>query len=180
MKKLSLLCLLLAATLPLALVAKEQKKLKPAPADKAVVYIGKMNAFVGAAAPFHFFADDQYIARVKGQQYVRMELQPGEHVFWTAMMERRTFVKATLAAGHSYALHAKLLDYAELFPITRESADWKEFGNMITESKPLVFSKEEADEWRSDKPDYTQKALAEWKAAGEPSLKLMVDEYVDD
>lgn len=145
-----------------------------------MVFIGKMNAFKGAAAPFHFFVDDQYLARVKGQDYVRLELDPGEHVFWTSMMERRTFVKATLEAGHSYALHAKLMYYAELFPITRASVDWKEFGKMITETKPLVFSRAQVEEWRSGQPHYIGKALEEWRAAGEPALKLMADEYVDD
>jgi hypothetical protein len=180
MKRRLLACLLLAIALPLASSAKEQKKLVPPPAGKAVVYIGKMNAFKGAAAPFHFFADDQYIARVKGQAYVRLELDPGEHVFWTSMMERRTFVKAKLEAGHSYALHAKLIYYPELFPITRDSGDWKEFGNMITGTRPLVFTSAEVDEWRARQPNYIQKALAEWRAAGEPALKLMADEYVDD
>jgi hypothetical protein len=172
--------LLLAVSLPFTVVAKEPVKLEPAPAGKAVVYIGKLNAFKGAAAPFHFFADDKYIARVMNQKYVRLEMEPGEHVFWVSMMERRTFVKAKLAVGHSYALHAKLMYYAELFPITRESLDWKEFGEMITSTPPLVFPKEEVEEWRTGKPDYIQKALAEWKAAGEPALKLMPDEHIDD
>jgi hypothetical protein len=180
MKKLGLLYLLLAAALPLTISAKEQRKLSPPPADKAVVYIGKMNAFVGAAAPMHFFADDRYVARVKGQAYVRLELAPGEHLFWTSMMERRTFVKAKLEAGHSYALYAKLVIGAELIPITRESMYWKEFGNMITGSKPLVFPEAEIDEWRNGQPNYVEKALDEWKAAGEPALKLMADEYIDD
>jgi hypothetical protein len=180
MKTLRLLVLLLAATLPFAAAAKEQKKLVPPPAGKAVVYMGKMNAFVGAAAPFHFFADDEYVARVMGQKYVRLVLDPGEHLFWVSMNERRTFVKAKLEAGHSYAVYAKLMDYAELFPITRNSADWKEFGSMIVNSDPLVVSRKDIDEWRSSQPDYIHKALAEWKAAGEPALKLMADEYVDD
>jgi len=178
MKKLNLLCLLLVL-LPLVTDAKEEKKIPPAPAGKAVVYIAKLNAFVGCANPFHFFADYRYIARVKGENYVRLEMEPGEHLFWSAMMERRTFVKAKLEAGHSYALYAKLMIYAELFPITRESADWKEFGGLITDSKPLAVSQEDIDEWNRGQPNYIQKALAEWKAAGEPALKLLPDEYID-
>jgi hypothetical protein len=180
MMRLSLWCLLLAAALPAATNAKDQRKLAPPPAGKAVVYIGKMNAFVGAAAPYHFFADDRYIARVKGQTYVRLFMEPGQHVFWVSMMERRTFVKATLEAGHSYALYAKMMAYAEIFPITRESVDWKEFGAMITEDKPLVVPQEDIEEWQRGQPNYIQKALAEWSAAGEPALKLKADEYIDD
>jgi hypothetical protein len=176
----NLWCLLLVIALPLATSAKEEKKLQPPPADKAVVYIGKMNAFKGDAAPMHFFADDQYLARVTGKNYVKLELAPGEHVFWVAMMQRRTFVKARLEAGHSYALYSKLTIGAELIPITRESMYWKEFGAMVTANKPLIFPKAEIEEWRSGQPNYIEKALTEWQAAGEPALKLMADEHIDD
>jgi hypothetical protein len=172
--------LLAAALITVAVTASaKDKPLDPPPAGKAVVYMGKMNAFVGAAWPFHFFVDDQYLARVKGKNYARVEVEPGEHLFWVAMQSRRTFVKAKVEAGHSYALYAKLTQGAELLPITRESKDWKEFDGMITGSKPLEFSQKDVDEWKAGQPDYIEKALAEWKAAGEPSLKLMADEHID-
>jgi hypothetical protein len=160
-------------------VIAKDKPLDPPPEGKAVVYMGKMNAFVGAAWPFHFFVDDQYLARVKGKNYARVVVEPGEHLFWVAMQSRRTFVKAKVEAGHSYALYAKLTQGAELLPITRESKDWKEFGAMITGGKPLDFSQKDVDEWKAGQPDYVEKALAEWKTAGEPSLKLMADEHID-
>ena len=160
-------------------VLAKDKPLDPPPEGKAVVYMGKMNAFVGAAWPFHFFMDDQSLARVKGKNYARVVVEPGEHLFWVAMQARRTFVKVKVEAGHSYALYAKLTQGAELLPITRESKDWKEFGGMITGSKPLDFSQKDVDEWKAGQPDYIEKALAEWKAAGEPSLKLMADEHID-
>jgi hypothetical protein len=173
---------LMAALLAVSLTASakdKDKPLDPPPEGKAVVYMGKMNAFVGAAWPFHFFVDDQYVARVKGKNYARVIVEPGDHLFWVAMQSRRTFVKAKVEAGHSYALYAKLTQGAELLPITRDSTDWKEFGGMITGSKPLDFSQKDVDEWKAEQPDYIEKALAEWKAAGEPALKLMADEHID-
>ena len=155
------------------------KKLEPPPPGKAVVYIGKMNAFVGAAWPFHFFADENYLARVKGKKYVRYVCDPGEHVFWVAAQQRRTFVKAQLKAGHSYALYAKLTSGAELIPITQQSKDWKEFGKMIRKKKPYVMNPDDHADWVRRKPDYISKALAEWKSTGEPALNLLSDEYIE-
>lgn len=153
------------------------KKIEPAPADKAVVYIGKMNAFVGGAAPIHFFANDRYLARVKGKKYVRLEVEPGDHLFWVASQARRTFVKAKLEAGRSYALYAKL--GGDLLPITRESDDWGEFGSMLRGEKPYQYDEKDIEEWRQRQPRYIEQALAEWKAAGEPALRLMPDEHID-
>jgi len=178
MKILKSLVVVALMTMAVGASAKD-KPLDPPPDGKAVVYMGKMNAFVGAAWPFHFFVDDQYVARVKGKNYARIVVEPGEHLFWVAMQSRRTFVKAKVEAGHSYALYAKLTQGAELLPITRDSKDWKEFGGMITGSKPLDLDPKDVEEWKSKQPDYIEKALAEWKAAGEPALKLMADEHID-
>ncbi|MCC7463793.1 MAG: hypothetical protein IT480_15195 [Gammaproteobacteria bacterium] len=157
-----------------------RKELPPAPPDRAVVYIGKLNAFVGAAWPFHVFADEQYLARVKGKNYVRHECEPGTHVFWVAAQARRTFVKAELEAGRSYALYAKLTAGAELIPITRGSKDWKEFFGLIRGKKPLGRDEEYLAKWSANQPGYIATALAEWRAAGEPALRLMKDEYIDE
>ena len=178
MKFLRTLCLPLIAVLPLAAAAKD-KPLDAPPPGKAYVYIGKMNAFVGAAAPFHFFADDKYIARVKGKKYVRLAVDPGDHLFWAAMQSVRTFVKAKVEAGHSYAIYAKLATGVELIPITRESEDWREFDGMIHGEKPYEFEASEVQRWIDRQPQYIEKALAEWKAAGEPAVKLMPEEHID-
>ena len=174
----SLVFTLLVVSLPLSLAA--DRKLPAAPADKAVVYIGKMNAFVGAAWPFHFFADETYLARVKGKKYFRYECEPGTHVFWVAAQARRTFVKAELEAGKSYALYAKLTAGAELIPITRGSQDWREFFGLITGEKPMRRDEAYIAEWTANQPNYIANALAEWRAAGEPALKLMKDENIDE
>jgi len=158
--------------------AKDQPIEAP-PSGKAFVYIGKMNAFVGAAAPFHFFADDRYVARVKGKKYVRLTVEPGDHVFWASMQQIRNFVKAKVEAGHSYAIYAKLATGVELVPLTRESDDWREFRNMIHSEKPYEYEASEVERWMQHQPQYIEKALAEWKAAGEPAVKLLPDEHID-
>lgn len=163
--------------------AKDDLALEPPPAGKAVVYIGRVNTFVGGGRPFHFFEGENYLARVKGRNYVRYVCDPGEKVFW-ASAENRSFVKAKLEAGHSYALEAKLQTgtwsaRVELIPITRESKVWETFGEMLAEKKAEEIDAATVEKWRAGHPDYIAKALAEWRAAGEPALRLMADETVD-
>lgn len=175
MKKYMLVAVGLMIVLTNAFAA--DKKLEPPPPGKAVVYIGKMNSFVGGAMPIHFFADDNYLGRIKGKKFVRYVSDPGEHVFWVAgQSSRRTFVKAQLEAGHSYALYAKI--GAELVPMTQQSKGWREFRKMIRKKKPFVMDADYYAEWVSGRPDYISKALAEWKTAGEPALNLSSDDYI--
>jgi hypothetical protein len=159
------------------------KELQPPSEGKAVVYLGRMTGFVGAGRPFHFFADEQYLARIKGKNYLRYECEPGEHLFWVAA-ERRSFVKAELEAGRSYALFARLqagawTARAELQPITEGSEAWGEFHKMIRGSKPSKIDEAYIKKWEASQPVYIERALAEWKAAGEPALVLQKDEYFE-
>jgi hypothetical protein len=159
------------------------KKIEPPPEDRAVVYLGRMTGFVGRARPFHFFADGQYLGRVKGKNYIRYECDPGEHLFWVAA-ETRSFVKADLEAEKSYALFARLQAgtwsaRAELQPITQGSKAWGEFSKMIRGTKPQKVDQTYIQKWETNHPDYIERALAEWKAAGEPALVLKGDESID-
>jgi len=159
------------------------KDLEPAPEDKAVVYMGRMSGFVGAARPFHFFEGNNYLARVKGKNYIRYVCEPGEYLFWVAA-DGRSFVRAELEAGHSYALWAKIQAGtwsagASLQPITQGSKAWKEFSKMIRSSKPNKIDPAYTKKWETGHPDYIEKVMAEWKAAGEPAITMQKDEYFD-
>lgn len=170
--------LMLFSTVPLAAGGYEA-----APADKAVVYLGRLSGFVGSMRPFHLFADEHYLARVKGKNYIRYVCDPGEHIFWVAA-DNRNFVQAKLQAGKSYALFAKIqagawTAGAALYPITEGSKDWKEFGKMIRESKPDSIDPAYIAKWEKNHPDYIEKALQEWRDAGELSVTLREDEYFE-
>ena len=172
-------CLLVGLTTALAVAAKNE--IEPPPDGKAVVYIGRMTGFVGRARPFHFFEGENYLARIKGKNFIRYVCDPGEHLFWVAA-ENRSFVKAELEAGRSYALFARLQmgtwsARAELQPITDGSEAWEEFRKLIVGKKPQKIDRAYIAKWEAGHPDYVRTALDEWKAAGEPALEMLEDEY---
>lgn len=158
-------------------------RIEPPPEGKAVVYIGRLTAFVGGGRPFHFFEGENYLVRIKGQNYIRYVCDPGPQVFW-ASAENRSFVKADLEAGRVYALLARLQAgtwsaRVELVPLTRQSRDWPEFEDTIEDKSPDDIDPEYVAEWTRGHPDYIAKALGEWRSAGEPALTLRADEFID-
>ena len=62
---------------------------EPAPADQAVVYIGRMTGFVGAGRPFHFFAGENYLA------HRSQEIHPDTSTFGT-LLEPAFFISPRL------------------------------------------------------------------------------------
>ncbi len=175
--------ILLLLGIGLVSAAHAEADLEPPPPGKAVVYIGRLNAFVGGGRPFHFFEGENYLVRIKGRNYIRYVCDPGEKIFW-ASAENRSFVTASLEAGRSYALHAKLQTgtwsaRVELIPITNGSAAWKDFAEMLDDKKAEKIDAKYAEKWRAGHPEYVAEALAEWRAAGAPALTLMPDEFVE-
>lgn len=182
-KNLVLASIILMIGLCPSVVLGKNKSLEPPPEGKAVVYFGRLTGFVGRARPFHFFEGEHYLIRLKGKNYLRYVCDPGEHLFWTAA-ENRSFVKVDLEAGKIYALNADMQfgtfsARAELQPITSQSKAWKEFRGMILGSDSEEIDPKYIERWTKNHPEYIGKALAEWKAAGEPALKLMKDETIE-
>ena len=165
------------------LTAGETAGLEPPPEGKAVVYVGRLTGFYGRARPFHVFRDEEYLGVLKGKNYFRIVCEPGENLFWVAA-EVRTFVKADLEAGKTYVLFAKIMPgawsaRAQLYPITESSDAWAEFSGMITGKQAQARDQKYLDRWHGNHPDYIDKALSEWRAAGEPSVTLSKDENVE-
>lgn len=74
-----------------------------APSDgKAVVYFTRVTSY-GAAVSFEYFHNDQFIGVFKGKNYMRYEVEPGEHLFWVSS-EDKEFVTADLKAGGIYII----------------------------------------------------------------------------
>lgn len=178
-KFLALLFFLMLSCSPL----RAQSETVPPPEGKAVVYIGKLESFFGAARPFHIFHGEEYLVRMKGKKYLRYVVDPGEHLFWVAA-DNRAFIKADLEEGRSYALYAKMQvgtwsGAVSLQSITKESKAWKEFGKMIQKKKSVTIDHRYIEKWKKNKPDYVSKVMEEWKAEGEPAGTVRKDEYFE-
>lgn len=73
----------------------------PAPAEgKAAIYFARVSSF-GYANSFQYFHNDEFVGQFKGKNYMRMEVDPGEHLFW-ASSENKEFLTADLEAGKTY------------------------------------------------------------------------------
>ncbi len=72
----------------------------PAPVDKAVIYFARTTS-TGSLINFMYFNGDKLIGKCNGRNYVRYEVEPGEHLLW-ARSENRDFVKAQVEAGRVY------------------------------------------------------------------------------
>jgi hypothetical protein len=78
--------------------------IKPAPADKAVVYIVRPSS-VGFAISFTYFDGTKFIGKFNGPRYIRYECDPGYHLFW-ARSENRDYIEADVDAGRIYFIEA--------------------------------------------------------------------------
>ena len=163
--------------------AGEKTGLEPPPEGKAVVYVGRLTGFYGRARPFHVFHNEEYLGFLKGKNYIRIECDPGENLFWVAA-ENRTFVKADLEAGRAYALFAKIMPgawsaRAQIYPITASSDAWAEYREMLAAKPPQARNQKYLDKWYRNHPVYIEKALQEWRSNDEPAVALNSDDHIE-
>lgn len=74
----------------------------PPAEGNAVVYFTRVSSY-GSAASFEFFHGEEFIGIFKGKNYMRYEVEAGEHLFWVSS-ENKQFVKANLEAGKTYII----------------------------------------------------------------------------
>ncbi|MGB0521506.1 MAG: hypothetical protein ACPGJS_01030 [Flammeovirgaceae bacterium] len=72
---------------------------------KAVVYITRVS-HAGALFNFRLFHNDQYVGKFNARKYIRIECEPGKHLFW-AKGENRHFLPAELEADKTYFIEAR-------------------------------------------------------------------------
>ena len=72
----------------------------PPAEGNAVVYFTRVSNY-GGAVSFEFFHDEEFIGIFKNMNYIRYEVEAGEHLFWVSS-ENKQFVKATLESGKTY------------------------------------------------------------------------------
>lgn len=71
---------------------------------KATLYIVRTSG-LGAAINFKYFINDQFVGKCNYGKYLKLEVEPGEHLIW-AKAENRSFIEANLEAGKVYVLNA--------------------------------------------------------------------------
>jgi len=69
---------------------------------KAVVYFTRLSS-MGFAVNFKYFHEDKFIGLFAGKNYMRYEVDPGEHLFWVSA-ENKYFVTTELEAGGIYVV----------------------------------------------------------------------------
>jgi len=119
----------------------------PPEEGKAVVYFARVSIY-GKPMAFEFFHQDKYFATLKGKQYLRVECEPGEHLFW-ASTENKEFMTAELAANETYVVIVDVITgffkpHVGLSPITAEDTDrFERAKELINKKEPEIFK--EAD-----------------------------------
>ena len=92
---------------------------------------------------FEYFLQDKYIGVFdKGENYMRIECDPGEHLFW-ASAENKEFVTTDLMEGGSYIVigAAKMGAWSKrvnLTPITEDDELFEKARALINKKEPIV------------------------------------------
>lgn len=111
-----------------------------------MVYFTRVTKF-GFAVSFEYFHNDKFIGVFKGQNYMRYEVDPGEHLFWVST-EDKEFVTADLKAGGVYIIIINVemgvvKARVGLNPITVADAELFERAKELIEKKAPVVTSEE-------------------------------------
>jgi len=72
----------------------------PPAEGNAVIYFARVSSY-GNTVSFEFFHNKEFIGIFKNKNYMRCEVEAGEHLFW-ASSENKQFVKANLESGKTY------------------------------------------------------------------------------
>lgn len=115
---------------------------KPPSDGKAVVYLVRTGTYA-KKYEFEIFKDDKLLCELKGENYLRVECEPGHHLFWVDS-ENHDYVDATLEAGKTYIVRALITMGAfssRLYLTPIVSTDKEKFDpaySLITKTAPFV------------------------------------------
>ena len=104
MKKLIIITLLLLLT---GVYTVNAQGFQPPADGKAVIYFTRVTKY-GKPTSFEFFHQDKYIGAFKGDQYMRYELDEGEHLLW-ASTENKEFITVEVEAGKTYIVMVNVI-----------------------------------------------------------------------
>ena len=114
---------------------------QPPEEGKSVIYFVNLKK----KDAFEYFLQDKYIGVIKkGKNYLRVECNPGENLFW-ASAENKEFVTTDLMKGGSYIVigAAKMGAWSkrvDLTPITEDDELFERARALINKKKPIVTS----------------------------------------
>ncbi len=158
--------------------------IKPAPADKAVVYFVR-TASVGMAINFSYYDSARLIGKFKAPKYIRYECKPGVHLFW-ARSENRDFVEADLEAGKIYFIEAlpkmgAMKARVQLVPLNpNDQKKMDKAIKLLTKKSSESFTPEELEIETKNSPEAISSGLEKYredKAKGTINLKLEKSMY---
>lgn len=110
---------------------------------KSLVYIIKSGA--GALVNFRAYLDDKFVGVLSSDNYVLVECDPGNHLFWT-VSENRDYIEANLLSNKVYVLNAEGqmgafvagVSLSQLDP--NEKSDKNLFARKIKNSSAVVYN----------------------------------------
>jgi hypothetical protein len=110
---------------------------------KSLVYIIKSGA--GALVNFRAYLDNKFVGVISSDNYVLVECDPGNHLFW-AVSENRDYIEANLLPNKVYVLNAEGqmgafvagVSLSQLDP--NEKSDKNLFARKIKNSSSVVYN----------------------------------------
>lgn len=165
MKRLIIITLFLALMMSSEITSAQG--FEPPSEGKAVVYFARPTKY-GKVAPFEFFHNDKYIGVFIGEQYMRYECDPGEHLFW-ASSENKDYMSAELEAGETYIVIINVVTgfwvgHVALSPIDSSSEKlFYEAKELINNQPPEIMSEEHLAKKNKKLEKFIRKRLKDYE-----------------
>lgn len=126
----------------------------PPKEGKAAVYFVRVTKY-GKPTSFEFFHQDKYIGAFKGDEYMRYEVDAGEHLFW-ASSENKEFITAEVEAGKTYIIIVDVIMGAwkarvGLTPLSISDTETFERTKRLINKRPPVVTPESKIEKMNEK-----------------------------
>ncbi len=158
---------LLGTLIVLSIVPSLAQELKTAPEDKALVYIARISG-LGAAINFKYFIGDRYIGKFNDANYIVLECEPGEHLFW-ASSENGSFLPASLEAGKVYVIEAEvkmggMKARVELTPLNKDDQKTMDKSKkLIAKKQPFELDQAKTESEGVELKDFIDESLQRYK-----------------
>jgi len=140
---------------------------QPPAEGKAVVYFTRVSGY-GGGSSFEYFHNDRYIGVFKKKNYMRYELDPGEHLLWISS-ENKEFLTADLREGGSYIVIIDIImGFAKArvgaTPITVDDTEkFERARDLIMSKAPVVTPDEKIEKMNEKLADFIAEKLQQYE-----------------
>lgn len=161
--RIQILCITIIFTLT-SFISLLAQGFQPPAKGKAVIYFVNFKK----KDSFEYFHQDKYIGIIKkGGNYLRIECEPGEHLFW-ASAENKEFVTATLLEGGSYIVvcAAKMGMWSKrvkLTPIVEDDDLFLKSKILINENEPVKITESAIEVRNNELVDFIANIMDRYK-----------------